>query len=670
MKKFFSVALAIVVMLLLCGVYGCAADGKNKDPGTGGTGGTGGAGNKEDGLNYFVSDKVAGTHIYNAEPTGKMLVTGGKTEYEIVLPQDATDLEQTAAEELSYFFDEATGILLRTRTDLGTAYSDTVKYISVGATSLLSEAGIAADESVLGASGLRIVTKGNSIFLFGATDRGTLFAVYEFLSQCFHYEFYADNIIHIDTGVTELELMKYDITDVPDYQYNVATYGYLRSNSTLLNRYRMVLDTDMIIPVSGVTSHNSFKWLPKADYQATYPEWYSVDGTQLCYTARGNEEKLQKMVDTVTEKMKAILADAQYADMRIITFTHEDTQTWCTCDKCTEIKNKYGGANSAGVIQFLNRVKANIDAWFEGEGSAYKRDLLILFLGYHQTNKPPSVYDEGTGEYKPIDESVRCRDGIGVYFAETNGDYTQSFYERNNADIAANMSGWSCLSNDIFFWSYHVNFSYYLTPYNSFNGMQDIYKYGKLHSAFLLFDQGFYNEEGRPTSWGMLKIYLSSKLAWNVNADFNALIDAFFENYFGPAAKEMRSIFDSFRVRAQYNEQYNGYNGSRSIFTNALQTKFWPASLLRGWMDSCERALTAIEPLRSTDPALYEAYRKNIAQERISVLYLYVELYDSLLSIEQTETYKQQFMADAVAAGLTKEGEKANISQLYTRWGL
>ena len=121
MKKFFSVALAIVVMLLLCGVYGCAADGKNKDPGTGGTGGTGGAGNKEDGLNYFVSDKVAGTHIYNAEPTGKMLVTGGKTEYEIVLPQDATDLEQTAAEELSYFFDEATGILLRTRTDLGTA---------------------------------------------------------------------------------------------------------------------------------------------------------------------------------------------------------------------------------------------------------------------------------------------------------------------------------------------------------------------------------------------------------------------------------------------------------------------------------------------------------------------------------------------------------------------
>lgn len=628
-------------------------------------------GNKqEQGMDYFKSENYEGVHLFDVKKTSDKIVSGGTTEYRIVMPKDATETEKTAVNELQYFFEEATGLVLTVQTDDIAVYDANAKYLSVGENAYSKSAGVTADYDILGEAGLRIVTVGKSVFMLGAKERGTLYAVYEFLSQCFEYEFFSDNVIRLRRNVTDLPLMSFDITDVPDYEYIMSNYGFIRYNATVRNRFRMVNDDALIIPVDGTINHNSFKWLPKSQYEKSHPKWYSDDGKQLCYTAHGVETEFEEMVGTVTKKMKTILQDPDNADKRMITFTHEDTQTWCACKTCTELKNKYGGANSASVILFLNRVKENIDKWFEGEGSAYKRDLLILFLGYHQTNKPPSVYDAEKEAYVPIDDSVKCREGVGVYFAETNGDYTQSFYERGNSDIAANFSGWGCVSDDIFFWSYQTNFSYYLTPYNSFNSMQDIYKYGKLNHAFLLFDQGQYNEEGKPTAWGMLKVYLTSKLAWNVNADYDALIQDFFDVYFGPASDDMMQMFTSFRLRADYNQQYNGYTGSRSVFTNALQEAFWPKSLLGNWLQCCENALASIEPLKETDSVMYEAYRFNICLERLSPLYLIVELYDTAFDDAVIREYKQLFSVGAGEAGITKEGEKTTIDSLYNRWGV
>lgn len=625
-------------------------------------------------LDYLKTDSVEGTHIFNISETDKKIVSGGKTDYKVVFPAEPTEMEQNAVDELLYFFKEATGISIESVEDGNISYDDSSKYLSVGHTDLLKDAGITPDYSVLGESGLRIVTKGSTVFMFGAeaSSRGNLYAVYEFLAQCFHYEYFSDNIIRLDKDVTELVLMDYDITDVPDYQYNIANYGFIRNNEVARRRYRMLRDDELIIPVDGVINHNSFKWLPKSEHQEKHSKWYSNDGTQLCYTAHGIESEYKEMVRVVTEKMKTVLQDERYLDRNIITFTHEDTQTWCECETCSTMREDYNGANSASVIKFLNEIKANIDAWFEtDDGKPYAReDFKIFFFGYHQTNQPPVTYDAATDTYSPIDNTVKCRDGVAVYFAETNGDYTQSFYEKNNSSIASNLRGWGAVTEDIFFWIYQTNFTYYLTPYNSFNSMQDNYKYGVLHNAMLMFDQGQFNEDGKPTGWSMLKVYLTSKLAWNVNFDFNQLINNFFDAYFGPAAATMKGMFESFRVRALYNEQYNGYQGSRSVFTNAVRDVFWPKPLLQSWLDTVEKALSEIEYLRDTDPVQYEAYRFNICLERLGPLYMMVEIYSSSLSESIVSAYKTQFFTDANMAGLIYEGEKSNISNLYSRWGI
>ncbi len=654
--KIFSIILAL--SLAFSCFYGCKNKGDSND------------GGKNNTLDYTPTPTYEGTHIYNVSPTSDKIVENGTTEYKIVQPRNPQKAEETAVSELVFFFREATGITLQVVTDNTVSFTPNAKYLSVGNTTIAQSAQVDAPYDVLGVSGLRIKTSGKSVFMRGATDKGSLYAVYEFLTQSLNYQFYADNAIQINRNVTDLPLMNYDITDVPDYQQNTATFGYIRMNRTTCNRYRMINDSDLIIPVGPNLYHNSFDWLPKETHQQSHPEWYSLDGDQLCYTAGGDEASLAEMVDVVAEKMKTILQNSAYDDKNIITITHQDNWQWCDCESCLSELATYG-TNAAVMIKFVNKVKAKIDEWFLADGADYSRDLKILFFGYHQTNKPPVVFDQATGKYKPIDDSVVCLPGVGVYFAESAGDYTQSLYGENNKEIRENMEGYGVLTDTLCFWSYQVNFTKYLTPYNSFNGMQETYLCGVLNNAYFMFDQGQYNETGNPTGWCKLKAYLSSKLAWDVNADLETLTQNFFDGYFGPASSLMKEMFDGFRLQSIDNELNNGYSGLRNIHSNALQAKYWPQQLVQKWLDLTSQALEIIETTKQDYPLMYESYKINVNRERLSPLYMMVELYESSQTVETIQAYKSEFYNVATHAGLLKEGEtRAEMSDLYVRWGI
>ena len=619
------------------------------------------------GLEYESGELYEGVHLYNVRASEEKIVENGETKYKIIRPDNATTNEINAIYELQYFFAEATGITLEIVYDCNVAYSLNAKYISIGETNYASDAGVIAEYSLLKSGGFRIVTVDNSIIIKGASDRGTLYGVYEFLAQCFNYEYFSDTAIRIDTNVTELALIEFDITDVPDFEYNLATYGYVHNaaNETV-RRYRMVKDKWLIIPVGRNMYHNSFDWFPKETYYANHNQWYSTDGQQLCYTAHGDPVEYAAMIETATQTAKALLSNPAYLGYNVLTLTQQDGRSWCKCTTCTATAEQYNGSNAAVVIHFLNALKTNIDAWFLTDGAEYSRDLKLLFFGYHQTNKPPTIYNEVTGKHELVDSTVKCVSGVGVFFAETDGDYTQDFFADSNAEIANNMVGYGCVTEDIFFWSYQTNFSYYLTPYNSFDSMQSIYQYAKYNNAFVLFDQGQYNELGKATAWAALKVYLNSKLAWNVNADMNTLIDDFFINYFGPAGAYMREMFDSYIAQARLNSD-NGYD---TIWVNALQESFWSEELLNSWISCIDEALDSIDYLKTIDIDSYNAYSENIRRERLSVLYLLIELYGTNLDSTTLQSYKTTFYNDAQEFGLTLVSEKGTLETLYSEWGL
>ena len=186
------IAVALAGCLLLGTVAGCAGSSKS---------------NLTE-LDYATIQEVEGTHQFHVQETAQSLIKNGATEYKVVVSETPSELENTALKELIYFFKEATGITLETVLDSQVNYTNTAKFISLGNNAYTAQADVEADADVLGDTGLTIQTKGNSVFLLGAKGRGTLHAVYEFLSQAFDYEYFSSNIIQIDRNVTELPLMQ------------------------------------------------------------------------------------------------------------------------------------------------------------------------------------------------------------------------------------------------------------------------------------------------------------------------------------------------------------------------------------------------------------------------------------------------------------------------------
>ena len=618
-----------------------------------------------DGFTLDENKVVEGAiHIFNKAETNDYILLNNQTEYKIVVPTTPSVREITASLELKNLFMEATGVTLEIITDTGITLNSQSKYLSIGATTLRTAANIDVNYELLGQSGVRVITKDKTVFMSGAEDFGTLYSVYEFLKQTVSFEYYYTDTYSLDKNVKDIKLMNYDIIDVPDIQNRVAGYGYISGSQNNINRMRMRPYADFF---AGSAFHNSFGLLPPSIYKESHPKWYSTDGTQLSYTAQGDEEELKLMKEKITEKLMQILMNEPNKHM--ISITMQDTQTWDSSEATMAMYEIYG-SHSAAIIMFCNDVNKKIRNWFTSEeGRDYERELEILFFAYHRTNGAPVTYDEETKTYKPINGLV-CDQGVTVLFAETDGDYTHSMNEIENDRIYKNLQGWQVVSPKFSFWFYGTNYANYLIPYNSFNSLNDNYRIAVESDAIWVFEQGQIDQASAATGWSILKGYLASKLAWNVNYNMQELIEDFFKNYFGQASDIMLKLFNEYRVHAAYIEENKGYGGSRSIFFNAMSDELWPKALLDRFNCYLDEAISKIEYLKQDDIEKYYQYYNHITCERLSVIYLLVELYEPNIESTNLLTLKQTFKEDATRIGLSHLKENGSISDLYRSWGV
>ena len=290
-------------------------------------------------------------HNFSYTETDNYLLKDGATEYKIVIPSGSVSTELSVArDELVRLFKEATGVALQVVTDAGLTHSSDNKYISLGNTTVYKTCGLNADTSALKKDGARILTKDKTIFFIGKTDNGVLYGVYDFLNMHFNFETYFKDTYTLDTGVRNLKLMNYDVTDIPDIEYrtkkgiNVATTAEV--NDTMF-AYRMrTLDSynDMFLPIhsgsdktsSWKVDHNSFYFLPKEDYFESNRNFYSTDGLQLCFTAHGDTDDFNLMVDLCAEKITNSLRwydPINYPNYTAVELGINDFFALCHCNK-------------------------------------------------------------------------------------------------------------------------------------------------------------------------------------------------------------------------------------------------------------------------------------------------------------------------------------------------
>ena len=626
------------------------------------------------------------THSYSATDTEDYVVRAGSSDYKIIISKNASQRIITAAKDFTNFFLEATSVYLRTEYAEDVVYTQDSKYIVIGVNAVSEAANVKAEYSVLGEQGFHIKTVGKSIFLCGYSPEGSQFAAYQLLTELFGFDYFGVDCYCIDKGVQDVRLKNYDVTDVPDIGIRATNFQFLMTDKTTAQRFRLSNFSDVIIPVPGpadgteeekkeLVVHNSTRYFPKSVYldenkPDTYrPHYYATDNVNICFTANGHADELAEMQDIAAAKIIECLN--ANPDKKLISMMQEDTQTFCECDSCLAMKAKYNDSYGASLIIFLNGVAERVQKHYDDEGR--DRAFDILFFAYHETNKPPVVYNEATKEYAACDDKVILNDHLIPYFAETRGDYTRDYYDRDsvNAPIADNFRGWAALSKRVYFWMYSTNFNYYLIPYNSFDCTQATYKFAIENKVDYIYDQNQSNQTGSATGWSWLKIYLYSKLTWNVNQDMNGLIDKFMANYFGPAAATMRGVFDDWKLWANYQNKVLGCSGANSIYHEMLDKSLWNRQLLTDWTLRIEGALSEVESVKDEDYTKYSMYVKNVSTERISYNYLLLELFCPTMTAESIATAKQQMYHDQTLANIGRESEhRGTLTQLMQSWGI
>ena len=619
-------------------------------------------GNEQGETNLNTKEFYQGTHQINLVKTDKFITKNGKSEYVILIPDNYSKVMYSAASELRLIINYASGCSLNIISE--SDYSGG-KVISLGFTNMYKNT-ISDDINNLGSNGYKIKTVNENIYIISNQDCGVLNGVYGLLEETINFGVYAADEIKYDTG--DISLYDYDIVDIPDIQYRVGDVTTkIDGDTTYRMRLKLNSNDDVFSYVNGTLYHNSLYYFPVEKYSDVYySDWYSesngtINYQQLCYSAHGNVEKQDLMIN---EAVNLIVNTVRYSDALNVTFQQSDIPTWCECETCKASKKKYG-TDSAILIKFLNKMSVKLKEELKANGLENKQ-VNICFFAYQKTEFAP-VKENSDGSFSPIDDSVILEDNICVFYAPIYASYNSSFEEGENKVYADTLKAWNTIASKAFVWFYQTNFSHYLYPYNSLPTMQERYNFIAMQGAEFIFDQNQW-DQGTKTSFHRLKAWMSAKLSWNVNLNYEELLDEYFSGYFYEAKETMRRYYDELTYHMEYLELETEMDGN--IYYQINQHKYFPKPLLDGWLDLFKEAYESINIYKESNPELYEKIYKRIAIEEMSVRYMIIDLYAGRFSPQELRELQISFMNDCFKYGIDKVAELGDISIVFSQWGI
>ena len=616
------------------------------------------ANNKDQGgvcANYVKKGELQKLGVAEAdiESSGSQFdfIYNGATEYKLVYPNGNTSANMNFARtEFKLWFKKATGIDITEVSDSGLSYSADAKYISLGDTAIKSGASVSA---TLTETGYAVKRQGNSVFLFGGSDYGTINAVYEFLRRQFNYECYTEEIINIDVGVMYAKLIDEDYSGNPDITWRVLGSGPVRevsedrakttAHETFARRLETNLWTDYLITMDQIC-HN----FTETVNLTTYPQYKATVGgeqvsNQLCLSGGDTTDYVDNnLVDLVVSKMKtAISADT---DSYCLGFSPMDDATWCECTACTAAKTRYG-SNSGVYILFMNACARQIKTW--------NNDAKLYMLAYQDTIAPPTNnLSELTLEsnlyvqYCPIYAA-----GYHSYDNALNGsdsswsELNSNRYEDDRFDIrnyATDIPAWYNLYSSadraagkkLMFWHYSFYYVGKGYPYYDFNDINDTYSYLKTYCDFV-FDQD-HDEQNTDIDWLNLKLYVRSKLGWDTTANIDTYTDKFMNAYFGVAAPHVKKAYNAYSEHYENIIKNHNIRGQGGVHSEILYREYWSEATLNTILGYFEDAYAAIDYLKISDSALYETLADRILRETVSIRMIYDRLYGENKTFDAT----------------------------------
>ncbi len=632
---------------------------------------------------------TGGRHIREKSESTYDFITNRRTDYVGLLPSSSSKDLNDAFGEFNKFLKESTGLNLSKTTE--NSVEPGQKYISFGATAQLAAAMAAGQVEVPGfkavdgavvkdenaerplrSNGFVIKTVGENIYVMGGEDIGVIFGAYQLANIMFNYTQYNVDIFYVDKDVKDLKLPNVHYVEDPDIAERIATWGSFYYKRTEAHRlgYRIQYDELLISEY-----HNSFLFLPPSEYQAEHPEWYNAGASQLCYTAHGDKESYDLMVATAAENMWKKIKEEPTKNH--ITFTQQDITTWCECEDknehdglaaCRDTINDYNGTSMSTQFFFANDLCKKIEEYRAAE-QPDRAPIIVHIFAYHKTIAAPVEPEKVNGEWIPADGSRGKAIGhpnLSIYMAIYGAqNYQRPMEDPTNNSARALIEQYSTISNHLSFWPYTTYFDNFFVPFDSYTTNQNHFKYYAAANCELLLNQG-QNKNNAATGFSELKAFLFGKWGWDVNLEYNPMVDAFFENVYGSKDGIMRKMYEEIRAYNMWRIDQNIVGSS--IYGSGAGSNTFPTQMLFQWLDYCEQAIEEIAPFKDSDPTRYEAMRKAITLESLMPRYFLAKYHINLFPMEERAPFRAAFKADCIYTGLNAEDETVTLYDAIDNW--
>ena len=483
---------------------------------------------------------VACAMIFSCTATDSNTLTlakGGKAKYSIVIPDNPSQVETTAAKELKQHLDAIAGADFAVVKE--SAADNSRPQLVVGNSARARALVTGLDAGKLPYDGIVISTTGDHVVLVGHPVRGTLYAVNTFLENACGVRWWTSSEKHVPVAKT-LKVQAMNIKYAPKLIYREAFYKDVYSSDVnFRNEYYVEAEQSDVFasrmknngyftnirPEYGgyhkfqYFVHSFFPILPPDVYFEKHPEWYSqIDGkrsyqhTQLCLT---NEQMKAEFIKNALDTLR------QHPDMDFISISQNDWHGACQCGKCQAVVAEEGG-ESGPLIRFVNSVAEAIEKEFP--------NIWVETLAYQYTRKAPL--------------KVKPRKNVVVRLCTIECSFSQPLGEGDhNKSLRDDIEAWSKIADNLFVWNYVTNFSSYMLPHPNVQTLAPNIRFFVKNHTIGLFEQGdVYCDAG---DFVRMRNWVLSHLLWNPEADEHALIDEFLEGYYGKnAAPFLRQYWD------------------------------------------------------------------------------------------------------------------------------
>lgn len=565
---------------------------------------------------------LCGSYAYGVE---LQLAVNGKSDYRIVLPADATPVQNSAANELRLYFKQVTDAELPVVSENDVVWNDEAKLFIIGPGELSQQVLGNIDESAIGYDGIILKNVGNSIVLSGAPKRGPVYSVYEFLEKklgCKWWTSRESTIPYLPNLTIEGDL---DVFYAPKLEYRESFY--LDSfNGPFAVKIRCNGNSENIPEEFGghhqfhYFVHSSFQLIPPEVYFIDHPDWFSeIDGvrkvghpawagqpkayleltaklepeqiheagTQLCFS---NDEMLAEMVKNARVGLRA------NPSASFLSVSQNDWHGYCTCEKCRAIDEEEG-SHAGSLLRGVNKVAEALEDEFP--------NLYVETLAYQYTRKPPKI--------------TKPRKNVVIRLCSIECSFAQPLDSEVNKTFRDDLVGWSNVADKLFVWDYVTDFAFYLLPFPNYRVLAPNINFYVDHNVVGLFEQGDYHCV--TGDFVQLRNWVVAKLLWDPSLDPEELVNEFIAGYYAPELVPIyRQYFD---VLSDAVEKDNYYLG---IFKTDT----------RGWLDTeslnkatklQKKALETAQALEANDSEKYQGLTAKVRREQIPLDVVWLQEY-------------------------------------------